>query len=371
MSRTTSIKIGDRVIGPGQPIFIVAEVGINHNGDMVLAREQIDAAAEAGADSVKFQSYDVNDFISDKGLTFTYKSQGKSVTESQYELFSRCQVNADDLMMLKEHCDKRGVVFHATPTSEQGIRDLLRAGAPVLKNGSDYLSHVDLVAAMGRTGLPTVLSTGMASEEDIEESVSYFRKAGNDDIIVLQCTSNYPTAAKDVHLARMLEISERYDCLGGLSDHTQGSLAGVGAAMLGGVWLEKHFTSDHNLPGPDHWFSCNPEEFAQLVRDVRAAEQGPQGIEAFAAISQEAKDMIGLAHLSANPKEEESRKNFRLSCVAAKDLAEGHVLGQDDIAYQRPGTGWRPSYAKNMIGKALTRPVRRSHVFNQNDIKQG
>lgn len=368
MNELPAIKIGDRLVGPGHPVFIVAEIGINHNGDMVLAQEQIDAAAETGADSVKFQNYHVDDFVSDRSLMFTYQSQGKSVTESQYDMFLRCQIDRDDIELLKERCDKRGVVFHSTPTSEKGIKDLLGVGVPLLKNGSDYLSHVELVSAMARTGLPTVLSTGMATEEDIEESVSYFRAQNNEQLIVLQCTSNYPTAPQDVHLARMLEISRRYGCLSGLSDHSQGTLAGVGTAMLGGVWVEKHFTSDRNLPGPDHWFSSDPDEMAQLVRDIRAAEKGPKGIDAFCAISPEARKMIGSPDFSANPEEAESRKNFRLSCVAARDLPKGHVLEKQDIDFQRPGIGWRPSHAPDLVGKTLTRDMARAQVFYETDF---
>jgi N-acetylneuraminate synthase/N,N'-diacetyllegionaminate synthase len=167
----------------------------------------------------------------------------------------------------------------------------------------------------------------------------------------------------------MLEISRRFDCLTGLSDHTQGTLAAVGAAMLGGVWIEKHFTSDRGLPGPDHHFSSDPGEFARLVRDVRAAEQGPKGLEAFAALGPEAREMIGSASLQAGPEEEFSRRNYRLSCVAARALPAGHRLRREDIAYQRPGTGWRPSHAGALAGRTLRRAVGHAHMLREEDFE--
>ena len=340
------VKIAGHEVGAGKPVFIVAEIGINHNGDMELAKEGIDAAAEAGVDSVKFQNFRTEDFVADKSLMFTYKSQGKEVTESQYEMFKRYEIGAEEIALLKEHCDKRGVVFHSTPTSEQGIQDLLNVGTPVLKNGSDYLSHVKLVEAMGKTGLPTVLSTGMATVTDMDESIAAFRKTGNNNLIVLQCTSNYPTAPEDVHLSKMQTINRTFNCQVGLSDHSEGTVAAIGATLLGACWIEKHFTTDKNLPGPDHWFSSDPEEMARLVRDVRAAEK-----------------MMGNPALVSEEVESFSQENYRLSCVAVQAFKQGHVIREEDIDFQRPGHGLRPSNASLLVGRTLKQDVKRAEVL--------
>jgi len=347
-----TIKIADKNIGAGKPVFIVAEIGINHNGDMALAKEGIDAAAETGVDSVKFQNFRADDFVADKTLPFTYKSQGKEVTESQWEMFKRYEIGPEEIAMLKEHCDKRGVIFHSTPTSKQGIQDLVDIDTPVLKNGSDYLSHIKIVEAMGKTGLPTVLSTGMATVTDMDESIGVFRNTGNEDLIVLQCTSNYPTAPEDIHLAKMQTISRTFGCQVGLSDHSEGTVAAVGATLLGACWIEKHFTTDRNLPGPDHWFSSDPEEMARLVRDVRAAEK-----------------MMGNPALTSEDAEEFSQTNYRLSCVALKGFKSGHTLTEDDIDYQRPGHGLRPSNAHLLIGRTLTQDVQRAEILTMDMIK--
>ncbi len=166
----STVLIGTRLVGSGEPCFVAAEIGINHNGDLALAHRLIDAAADAGVDAVKFQNYRTEDFISDRSLTYEYISQGATVVESQYEMFKRYELSPGALCALREHCDRRGIVFFSTPSSEAGIADLVRAGAPVLKNGSDCLVHLPLIRAMGRTGLPAILSTGMATLAEIDDA---------------------------------------------------------------------------------------------------------------------------------------------------------------------------------------------------------
>src|SRR5262245_20669678 len=189
---------------------------------MNLARPAIDAAKAAGAEAVKFQNYRTEDFVTDRSLTYTYKSQGRSVTEPQYDMFKRAELSAAQVKDLKQYCDSIAVDFHSTPTSEDGIKLLADLGVGVLKNGSDYLGNIALVKAMGRTGLPTVLSTGMATMSDIDEAVSAFRGTGSDQLILLHCVSSYPAAAESLNLARMPALSAAFDCLVGFSDHSQG-----------------------------------------------------------------------------------------------------------------------------------------------------
>src|SRR5215475_15889763 len=184
-----SVRVGSRLVGENQPCVMVAEVGINHNGDMALAHRCIDYAADAGADALKFQNYRTEDFLSDRSLTYEYLSQGIRVTEPQYDMFKRCELSNTQLRELREHCDRRGVIFFSTPTSEAGIQELVDLGAPLLKNGSDYLAHLPLIRAMARTGVPTVISTGMAEASDIEDAVNAFHAAGGRELILLHCTS--------------------------------------------------------------------------------------------------------------------------------------------------------------------------------------
>ena len=192
--------------------FLIAEVGINHNGDLELAKKMIAEAALCGADAVKFQNYKTVDFIADRELTYTYKSQGREVTESQYDLFKRCELSLSDLYALKSHCDQEGVQFLSTPTSDIGIAELLEVGSSWIKNGSDYLGNLPLIRSMAQTGVSTILSTGMATEEEISDAVDAFRTAGGHDLTLLACTSTYPTPPESLNLRRIHTLAQKYSC---------------------------------------------------------------------------------------------------------------------------------------------------------------
>ena len=345
------IQIGGCLVGDKQPCFLVAEVGINHNGDLDLAHRLIDAAAGAGADTVKFQNYRTEDFLSDRSLTYEYVSQGKTVVEAQYDMFKRCELSLAALVKLREHCDRRGIIFHSTPTSEEGINDLVSAGVPLLKNGSDYLVHLPLIQAMARTGLPVVISTGMATLAEIDNAVRAFREAGGKDLILLHCTSSYPTLPKDLHLRKILALIAAFGCLVGLSDHTQGIVAPIGAVALGACYIEKHFTLDKNLPGPDHHFSADPREFRTLVKAVRTMENS-----------------LGESTIGPTPSEVIGRQNFRLSCVAVQDLPIGHCLSESDVVFRRPGTGLLPQAVDWIVGRHLGSDVYAGKVLEPDDF---
>lgn len=345
------IRVGTREIGEGRPCVVVAEVGINHNGSMDVAHRCIDAAAEAGADAVKFQNYRTEDFLSDRTLTYEYVSQGKKIVEPQYDMFKRCELDRAQLRALREHCDQRQVLFCSTPTSEDGIQDLVETGVQVLKNGSDYLLHLPLIRCMARTGLPTILSTGMADEVDIQDAVTAFRQAGGKDLILLHCTSAYPTPAEDVHLRKIETLKRTFQCPVGLSDHTDGNVAAIGSVALGACMIEKHFTLDKNLPGPDHRFSADPGEFRVLVESVRTMEKS-----------------LGSSELMPAQSEMKGRREFRLSCVSAQALTAGHSLTAGDIAFRRPGSGLPPKEVGRLIARELVRDVPRGHVFSPEDV---
>lgn len=347
------VRIGQRWVGEGQPCFLAAEVGINHNGDMDLAHRSIEAAADAGADAVKFQNYHTEDFVSDRSLMYEYVSQGKTVVEPQYDMFKRCELAPEKLRELREHCDRRGVIFFSTPTSEQGIAELIEAGSPLVKNGSDCLVHLPLIRAMACTGLPTVISTGMAMLADVKDAVEAFRGAGGKDLILLHCTSSYPTPAEDVHLRKIGALAATFDCPVGLSDHTDGIVAAVGSVALGACMIEKHFTIDKNLSGPDHRFSADPAEFRLMVESVRAMEKS-----------------LGSPELKPAASEKVGRRDYRLSCVAARELPSGHRLVDADIAFRRPGYGFPPKELDGLIARELVRNVPSGHVFTTEDFAE-
>ena len=337
----TSIQITPKTaIGQGQPCFVIAEIGINHNGDMGLAKEMIAAAAQAGADCVKFQNYRTEDFISDQNQSYSYISQGNEVTESMYAMFKRYEIDRDFLTELKDCCDQNGVVFTSTPTGFEGIQDLCAIGTPLLKNGSDLLTNLHVVRHMGNSGLPTILSTGMSTPEEVDSATETFRATGNEKLILLHCTSTYPTPPEDIHLRKIQTLREQYNCPVGLSDHTEGTHAGSLAPALGACVLEKHFTLDKNLTGPDHRFSNTPDEFARLISQIRLSEK-----------------MLGSAILGPTETETASREDFRLSCVAARDLPTGHCLTENDISFKRPGTGVPPAQYHRLVGRTIIEAI--------------
>lgn len=347
----STVRIGARLVGVGQPCFVAAEIGMNHNGDLDLAHRLIDAAEDAGVDAVKFQSYRTEDFVSDRALTYEYVSQGATVVESQYEMFKRCELAPGTLLALREHCDRRGIVFFSTPTSEAGIAELVRLGAPVLKNGSDYLVHLPLIRAMARTGLPTVLSVGMGTLAEIDDAVRAFREAGGTELILLHCTSSYPVPAGDVHLRKIPILAATFGCPVGFSDHSCGIVAALGAVSLGACFIEKHFTLNRELPGPDHRFSADPVELCSLVKAICTLEES-----------------LGDSEIGPTPSEMQGRRDFRLSCVAARDLSAGACLSDADVKVARPGTGLPPRAREWIIGRRLGRGVPAGKPFEPADL---
>ncbi|MCS7029438.1 MAG: N-acetylneuraminate synthase family protein [Bacteroidia bacterium] len=343
------IQIKDKFIGNNAPCFIVAEIGINHNGDMQLAKETILAAKQAGADAVKFQNYETEDFILDKNLTYEYISNGKKVVETQYEMFKRYELSFEQLEELKKYADEVGIIFFSTPTSLRGIQDLERLEVPLLKNGSDFLVNLEIIAQMAKTGIPTVISTGMATLAEIDEAVRAFEQAGGKKLIILHCISSYPTPPEEVNLLKIRSLQSAFNYPVGFSDHTEGVVAAIGAVALGACFIEKHFTIDNNLEGPDHRFSSNPKEFRELVEAIRFLEKA-----------------MGSSKIAPTQKEEFGRLNFRLSCVAKRNLSKGETIKKEDVAFSRPATGIPPKFVEFLIGKKLLKDVKAGEPFQFN-----
>lgn len=338
-------------MGQGRPCFIAAEIGINHNGDMELAERMILEAGKTGVDAVKFQNYRTEDFLTDRSLRLGYRSKGRDVEEPQYDLFKRCELRPEDLARLARCCADNGVLFFSTPTGQETLDELLSLGVPLLKNGSDYLGHLPLIRAMARSGVCTVLSTGMATLAEMDDAVQAFREAGGKELVLLHCTSAYPTPPEEVHLRKIPALAAAFGCPVGFSDHTAGIAAALGAVALGACMVEKHFTLDRDLPGPDHWFSATPGELRELVQGIRTLE-------------------AALGHSALGPAacEAAGRAAFRLSCAARTNLPAGHTLRQEDVACLRPGTGLPPAAMAWIVGARLAATVTQGHVFTREDF---
>ena len=291
--------------GSGKTV-IAAEIGINHNGDLQLAIDMVRAAADSGADVVKFQNYLTEDFIASQELQYKWQSHSGKVSENQFQMFKRCELPRKSWEVLKNECDQCGVHFQSTPTNQKGLNELVDLGVTSIKNGSDYLSNLDLIRSMGETGLPLVLSIGMANLSEIDRAVRVIRETGNSDFILLHCVSLYPCPPEAVNLNRIPSLRDSIGVHVGYSDHVQGNAASVGAVVLGARWIEKHFTIDKKLEGPDQKMSADPGEFSSLVREVRDVETA-----------------LGESHIYITDYEQSSRKDFKLSCAYARDYGPG------------------------------------------------
>ena len=317
--------------------FIIAEIGINHNGDLDLAKKMVDEAKRCGVDAVKFQTFKAEEFITDKNLTYTYKSQGKEVTEPQIDMFKRYEFSRDEWKSIFEYCDEVGIVGFTTPQNKSDLDFILNiTDLKLLKVGSDDLTNLPLLEYYASKNIPMIISTGMSYEKEIAHAILTIKHAGCKDLVVLHCVSSYPTAEEDVNMEKMLSIKNEFGVDVGFSDHTIDYFSSVMAVSMGAKVIEKHFTLDRDLPGPDHWFSSDPEEMKTLVDNIRKTEI-----------------ILGDGNLVPTDKEQEMRKIARRSIVFKKDFVKGTILGESDFDFKRPGTGLPPSMVDSFIGKKL------------------
>lgn len=317
--------------------FIIAEIGINHNGDLSLAKKTIKAAKDCGVDAVKFQTFKAEEFIGDPNLTYTYESQGKEITESQIEMFKRYEFSKEDWLEIINFCNINKIACFTTPQNKSDLDFILGIfDPPIIKVGSDDLTNLDLLKYYANKKIPMIISTGMSFEEEIADAVSVIRDQGNADLTVLHCISSYPAEDHEVNMRKMLEIKEKFNVKIGFSDHTRDELASVIAVAQGATVVEKHFTLDRNLPGPDHHFSATPAQMKKLVLDIRRAEV-----------------ILGSPDLIPTTREHAMRAIARRSIVTSKPLTRGHILSREDLSFKRPGTGLSPKKIDDLIGHTL------------------
>ena len=329
------IKIDNRCIGDNKPCLIVAEIGANHNGEINLAKKMVDMAKECGVDAVKFQTFKAEEFVSTPDETYTYKSRGKEIIESMLKMFKRYEFSKEEWIEIFNYCKSKDIICFSTPQNASDLAFLLKiTELPVIKVGSDDLTNLELLKYFASKNKPLIISAGMAFISEIEDAVNVIRETGNNDLIVLHCISSYPTEAEEVNLRKMLTIKQAFDVIVGFSDHTIGTVAAIAAVSLGAKVVEKHFTLDKDLPGPDHWFSADPKELTQLVQAIKYTEKA-----------------LGKYVIKPTPKEMEMRKIVRRSIVAAKDIKKEETITKKVLSVKRPGTGLPPKFIKYILKK--------------------
>ncbi len=346
-----TVQIENHHIGTDCPVFIIAEIGVNHNGDMELAKRTIEAAAASGVDCVKFQTWRADEFMADRELEYEYMSQGHVVREKMYTMFQRLELPVQWHKELFDYARSLGLVPLTSVADPISIDVALNAGAKALKLASEDLINLPLVDRVAQKNCPLLLSTGMADAEDIDEALNIVKANKCDATILLHCVSLYPTPDEETNLLRIKTLQQA-GFVTGYSDHTAGIEACLGAVSLGACVLEKHFTLDRSLPGPDHFFSAPPEEMTALVQGVRKIEK-----------------MLGTGDITPGKAEQTIRKKFRRSVVAARDLSKGTILAREDLALKRPGTGLKAKEIPQLLGKCLRVDVAVDQALRLEDIE--
>ena len=329
------LKINNYEISKENSPFIIAEAGINHNGNVERAIEMVRAAKNADVTAIKFQTFKAREFISDSSLTYTYMSQGKSITESQLDLFKRCELSHDDFYKIKKTCDDEKIIFLSTPQNKSDLDFLLELGISAIKVGSDDFTNIPLLKYYSKTKLPIIISCGMATLKEIEETLTAIGALDGYPTALLLTTSEYPTPPQNVNLQKLRTLSEKFPGIPlGYSDHTQGNLASSIAISFGACIFEKHFTLDNSLPGPDHWFSSNPSNLKVWSDSIKTSYQ-----------------MMGSSEILPTESEIKMKTIARRSIVALEDIDIGETLNEKNIGLRRPGDGFPPKMFERLLGK--------------------
>lgn len=328
--------------------LIIAEAGVNHNGDMEMARRLIDVAAEAGADMVKFQTFKADRLVTASAKKAEYQEQSGQTGESQHDMIRRLELTRGMHEELIAHCQTRGIRFFSTAFDPESVDLLAALGFELFKIPSGEITNLPYLRHVGRYGKPVILSTGMATLDEIRAALEVLVQAGSrrDRITVLHCTTAYPTPMADVNLRAMLAIRDAFGVGVGYSDHTPGIEVSVAAVALGATVIEKHFTIDRKLPGPDHKASLEPAELKALVNAIRNIEQA-----------------MGDGVKRPTPSEEANRPVARKSLVAARAIRAGEVFSESNLGVKRPGTGLSPMRWDEILGRRAPRDFKADELI--------
>lgn len=327
-------------------VFIVAELSANHNGSKDVALKTIRAAKRAGADAVKFQTYTADTITLDcQNEDFKFKQGTLWDGRYLYDLYQEAYTPWEWHRELYDVAKAEGLICFSSPFDKSAVDFLESLGNPIYKIASFEITDVDLIAYAARKGKPMVISTGIATEEDIRLAVDTCRSAGNNDITLLKCTSSYPAPIEEANLCMIADLANRFKVKVGLSDHTLGSIAGITAVSLGACMIEKHFILDRSIGGPDAFFSMNELEFSQMVKDIRTVESA-----------------IGQVNYEPTDKMKAGRA-FSRSLYVAENMKKGEVITEINVRSVRPGYGLHPKYLPEILGKKVNRDIEKGTRF--------
>jgi len=333
--------------------FIIAEAGINHNGNLENALEMIKVAKNAGVNAIKFQTFKAEEFITDSSLTYTYTSQGESITESQLDLFKRCELSKDEFRKIKKVCDDEEIIFLSTPQNESDFDFLLELGVPAIKIGSDDFTNIPLLKYFSESKLPLLISCGMSTLDEIEFTVQSVKDSNRNNLVLLLTTSEYPTSPENVNLNKLKTLSEKFPNITlGFSDHTQDNLASNIAVSFGACVFEKHFTLDKSSSGPDHWFSLDPSELKEWSNSIKKSYK-----------------ILGNSEVTPTESEIKMKVLARRSIVALEEIEVGEILNQKNIGLRRPGNGLPPKIFESVMGRKVVKKIKKFSMLEEEDFE--
>ena len=350
MSSALSIGIGGRTVGAGAPPFVIAELGVNHNGDPTLAEALVDAAAGTGADAVKLQTFHSERLALPAAPQAAYQ-RDHAAAASQLEMLRSLELPDDRIGPLRERALSHGMELLSSPFDVESLAILVDVGVPAIKIGSGDLTNLPLLRAAAATGRPLIVSTGMATIEEIDVAVGDLRRHGDPPVALLHCVSAYPAAPDLVDLRAMATMAERYRVPVGFSDHTTGIGVAVGAVALGAAIVEKHLTLDRSMPGPDHAASLEPEQFGRMVEAIR---------EAHAA--------LGSGEKAPRAEEDGVRAVARRSLVVARPVAARQRLTEGDLTAMRPESGISPMLIDTVVGRSAAVDLEPGRLLAPTDV---
>ena len=345
------VKVSNKLIGEEEPCFIIAEAGVNHNGDVNLAKKLIDIAKDAGVDAVKFQTFKAENVVTKNAEKAEYQKETAAIGELQYDMIKKLELTEEDFKELADYAKKKDIIFLSSPFDRESVDLLDEISVPAYKVPSGEITNFPLLKHIAKKGKPIILSTGMATLGEIEDALRVIREVGVDDVVLLHCVTSYPAKIEDVNLRVIETLKHAFKLSVGFSDHTHGITVPIAAVSLEAVVIEKHFTLDNNLPGPDHKSSLEPDELKEMVVAIRDVEKA-----------------LGDGIKRPTKEEEEIKKVARRSIVAKVDILEGTVITEDMLNIKRPGTGISPSKLNDVLRKKAIKNIKKDEILKWNDI---
>lgn len=333
-------------------VFVIAEAGVNHNGDIQIAKRLIDVAVEAEADAVKFQTFKTENIVCRSAQKAGYQLETTDQSETQFEMLKKLELTGCMHNELIDYCKKRDILFLSTPFDVESARYLAELNLQIFKIPSGEITNLPYLREIGKYRRKVILSTGMSNMDEVKEAVEVLRENGTDDITLLHCNSQYPTPVSDVNLLAMVSMREKMKLPVGYSDHTLGIEVPLAAVALGAIVIEKHFTLDKDMKGPDHKASLDPDELKQMVKGIRRIESA-----------------LGSGIKQISSSEKENVKSGRKSIVAASIIRENESFTGENLTTKRPGTGINPMRWDDLIGRCAKREYNQDDLILENELE--